>query len=90
MKKKGYKILSRNYRCRFGEIDIVARKGKVLVFVEVKYGKGGRFRIDGRKLRRIEMAAGSFMKRFGSAEEVRLDVVEVSEDGILHIEGVGI
>jgi putative endonuclease len=55
----------------------------------VKYGKGGRFRVDREKMRRIEMAANSFLKKFGDFEELRLDVVEVSEDGIVHIEGVG-
>lgn len=33
---KGYRILERRYRCRTGEIDIIARKGRVIVFVEVK------------------------------------------------------
>ncbi len=36
LKKKGYKILSRNYRTPLGEIDIVAEDGETLVFVEVK------------------------------------------------------
>ncbi len=36
LKKKGYKILGRNYRKRFGEIDIIAKDGTFLVFVEVK------------------------------------------------------
>jgi putative endonuclease len=34
--EKGYHIIERNYRCRFGEIDIVAQEGETLVFVEVK------------------------------------------------------
>ena len=33
---KGYEILARNWRTRFGEIDLIARRGKTLVFVEVK------------------------------------------------------
>ena len=33
----GYEILERNFRCRLGEIDLIAREGKVLVFLEVKY-----------------------------------------------------
>jgi len=36
LKKRGYRILERNYRCRMGEIDIIAMKGGVLFFVEVK------------------------------------------------------
>lgn len=36
LKKKGFKILERNYRTKFGEIDIIARDGSQLVFIEVK------------------------------------------------------
>ncbi len=40
LKELGYVIIERNYRCSLGEIDIVARDGSVLVFVEVKTRKG--------------------------------------------------
>lgn len=36
LQNKNYKILERNFRCRFGEIDIIAQKNKNIVFVEVK------------------------------------------------------
>lgn len=36
LEKKSYKILHRNFRCKYGEIDIVAQKGEFLVFIEVK------------------------------------------------------
>jgi len=35
--KRGLKLLERNYRCRFGEIDLVLRDARTLVFVEVRY-----------------------------------------------------
>lgn len=43
LEQMGYEILEYNYRCRFGEIDIVAKDGEYVVFCEVKY------RADGRK-----------------------------------------
>lgn len=43
LKKRGYKIIQRNYRCREGEIDIIAQKGEFLVFVEVRTKKNTAF-----------------------------------------------
>lgn len=39
LEKQGYEILERNFRCRLGEIDLIARDGLYLVFIEVKYRK---------------------------------------------------
>ena len=43
LRKKGYEIVGANYRCRFGEIDLIAQKGRYLVFVEVKLRAGSNF-----------------------------------------------
>lgn len=43
LKSKGYRILQRNYKCLFGEIDIVAKDGNTVVFVEVKSRKSEDF-----------------------------------------------
>ena len=92
LKRKGYKVIERNYRTRFGEIDIVARKGRVLVFVEVKGGRGRpRYRVTPSKLKKIEFAATDFMRKYGGDyDSVRLDVVEVTEGGVEHIEGINL
>ena len=92
LKKLGYRILARNYRTRFGELDIVALKRKTLVFVEVKGGKGEpRFRVDRRKLRRIELAANDFLSRVDVPhDEVRLDVVEITPEGVRHLVGISL
>lgn len=42
LRKRGYEILAFNYRCPYGEIDVIARHRGVLVFTEVKYRSGGR------------------------------------------------
>lgn len=80
----GYEILERNYRDRLGEIDIVARDGRYLVFVEVKYRanseKGDPAEaVHGGKQRRIRNGARGYLYRHGLGEDVacRFDVVAV-------------
>lgn len=43
LQKMGYQIIAKNYRCLYGEVDVVARDGDTLVFVEVKSRKSGTF-----------------------------------------------
>jgi putative endonuclease len=43
LERRGYAVLARRYRTRFGEIDIIARDGETIVFVEVKTRDGDRF-----------------------------------------------
>lgn len=76
----GYRIVARNYRCRLGEIDIVARDGSFLVFIEVRYRGKGSVESPGeslgpRKLERLRRAVRRYL--VGYAKEppaVRVDV----------------
>ena len=43
LQRQGLKLIERNYRCRFGEIDLIARDGKTLVFVEVRMRSSNEF-----------------------------------------------
>jgi putative endonuclease len=43
LQQQGLKVVARNYRCRFGEIDLIARDGKTLVFVEVRMRASDQF-----------------------------------------------
>ncbi len=66
LKKKGYSIVKSNYRTRFGELDIIASIGNLLVFVEVKLKTGVDFgtpeeMINPRKLRQIQNTAEMFL-----------------------------
>lgn len=84
LQKKGYKILVQNYRCQLGEIDIIARDGDVLVFIEVKTRSGCTFgspaaAVTPRKQRQISKAAQWYLteeRRFDTP--ARFDVVAVS------------
>ena len=84
LKRRGYAILARRFRTRFGEIDIVARDGSSLVFVEVKtrastaYGTAAEA-VTGRKQAKISLMASEFLLRRGApAVPCRFDVVAVA------------
>ncbi len=79
--RRKYRILETNYRCRYGEIDIIALDGETLVFVEVRartsevYGTPEES-VDRRKQRRISMCALNYVSQRGLDEvEARFDVV---------------
>lgn len=87
LREEGYRIVARNWRTRLGEIDIVARDGDVLVFVEVKSRSGPGFggpegAVDRPKQRRIVAAAGAFLAATGCELAARFDVVAVEDDDI--------
>lgn len=95
LKKHGYKILQRNFRSRFGEIDIIAKKNEYLVFVEVKYRKstdygGGAAAIDARKQERIRKTAAIYLRKIKPEPFVRFDVFilhgSFSDKSNLHFE----
>jgi putative endonuclease len=76
----GLAIVARNYRTRFGEVDLVAREGRTLVFVEVRkrswraYG-GAAASVDARKQSRLVAAARHYLARLGKEPACRFDVV---------------
>lgn len=84
LKKLGYKILESNYRCRLGEIDVVAREGKSLVFVEIKTRRGrslgyAKEAVHPRKQRQISKVALTYMKQnHCESAKARFDVVAIS------------
>lgn len=89
--RNGYKILERNYRTKVGEIDIIAFKKGVIVFVEVKtrssgfYGQGFDA-VDSNKRKKIIQTAGIYLSLNGGEKACRFDVVSI-DDGVLnHIE----
>ena len=78
----GYRIVERNFRCRQGEIDIIARKGEVVVFVEVKQRKNADFGearefVTYSKQRRVIAAAELWLLKTGCELQPRFDVIEV-------------
>lgn len=83
LKLRGYEILEYNFRCRNGEIDIIAKDGEYLVFCEVKYRKDDRKgepleAVNLEKQKRISKAAGYYIARTCNINmPCRFDVVGI-------------
>ncbi|MFP4475468.1 MAG: YraN family protein [Desulfatibacillaceae bacterium] len=83
---RGYKILERNWRGRAGEVDVIAKKGRTLVFVEVKARASSRYgnpkeAVHPEKQRRISMVALEYLKSTGHSKAgARFDVVAIRTD----------
>ena len=86
LKKKGYRILEKNFRSKVGEIDIIAEQGGVIVFIEVKARAGHEFghpfmAITPAKQRKIIQTAKSFLARKRISDRpMRFDVVALTSD----------
>jgi putative endonuclease len=81
--RKGYKILSRNYRKPWGEIDVIAEKANSIRFVEVKaVSRESKYHepeelVDERKLKKLARTAALYMETTKDQREYQIDVVGV-------------
>ena len=82
LETKGYLVLEANWRFHRAEVDLIAKDGKILVFVEVKtrssdaFGKPEAF-VDARKQRFLTEAASAYMEQIGHDWEIRFDIISV-------------
>jgi len=87
LRKRGYTLLEKNYRTRFGEIDVIARKQGALVFVEVKTRRNASFgfpeeAVDRRKQAKMIQCAQAYLQAKGLEDRpARFDVLSVIWDG---------
>jgi len=86
LKSLGYRIICRNFRTRSGEIDIIARKGRELVFIEVKTRSSFSFghpeeAVSPRKISRLLKAAGFYLSRCEADTPYRFEILSVMKDG---------
>lgn len=80
--RQGLLAIDRNYRCRSGEIDLIMRDGKQLVFVEVRYRRNTQYgspleSVDHRKQSRLVKAAEHYLQRHGMTN-CRFDVIGIT------------
>ncbi len=95
LKRRGYRIIDRNYRCPHGELDVIATKGGELVFCEVKTRRAGDFEealgaVDERRRKRMARAASFYLaEKARVSESCRFDVIALlkAESGwrIVHV-----
>ncbi len=86
LRGQGMRIVASNYRCRFGEIDIIAQDGETICFVEVRSRRSGApvgaaESVDARKREKLARAARSWLQEQGCEAPCRFDVVEVEWRG---------
>lgn len=95
LKKKGYKILIRNFRYQKAEIDIITEKDSLIVVIEVKARSTDAFNlpqeaVNKRKISLIVSATNHYLEEFNKDQEVRFDIISVlpDEKGKLVIEHI--
>lgn len=91
LKKSGYVILERNFKCPFGEVDIIAGKNDTICFVEVKTRSSDYFGAPNQAvdLQRQKRYINSARYYFAGREincVVRFDIIEITKEGVNHIE----
>ncbi len=85
LESQGLAIVGRNYRCRYGEIDLIAREGVTLVFVEVRARRSNAFggaaaSITAAKRNKLRRAALHYLAALGRNPRCRFDAVLLSGD----------
>jgi putative endonuclease len=83
----GLELIARNYRCRYGEIDLVMRERDTVVFVEVRFRRSGRFgdgidSVNAGKRAKLVRAASAFLAEHPRLADAacRFDVLAISDD----------
>lgn len=86
LKGKGYRIIGRNYKTPVGELDIIAKDGETLVFIEVKTRSSNAFgypfeAVDSRKKRKLKNLALFYLKNQKKNCAARFDVISINLTG---------
>lgn len=88
MIRQGYTLVMRNFRSRYGEIDLIMENEECLVFVEVRLRKSTRFgtpeeTVDARKQEKLRLTAEYYLQNYPTTKQPRFDVVALyAKDGM--------
>jgi putative endonuclease len=91
LESKGYTLVRQNYRHKKGEIDLIVRKNKLLVFVEVRFRSSTEFgfpeqTISEKKKKLLLQTAEQFIIENNWQDNIRFDIIALSDDDLQHFE----
>lgn len=93
LKNNGFAIIKRNFRSKFGEIDIIAKKSEILHFIEVKATSGeyeAVYRLTKTKFNKILKTINYFFMKNGFESDYEIDIICVEKDKIQHIKNISL
>lgn len=87
LEQKGLRLIERNYRSRFGEIDLIMREGSTIVFIEVRYRRskafgGASHSVTSAKQQRLLATAEQFLQQHAPQLPARMDVLALEGNEI--------
>jgi len=85
LEKQGLSLIEKNFHCRQGEIDLIMKQDRSIVFIEVRYRKNNNYggaleSITPKKQKKVKAAAETYMQAKSISSAVRIDVVGMSQD----------
>lgn len=85
LQKQGLSLIEKNFQCRHGEIDLIMKDNKTIVFVEVRYRKNNDFggaleSITPNKQKKVKASAETYIQAKSISNDVRIDFVAMTQD----------
>ena len=85
LQKHGLKLIEKNFHCRHGEIDLIMKDNKTIVFIEVRYRKnndygGATESLTASKQKKVTSSAQAYIQNHSISEDVRIDFVAMTLD----------
>lgn len=91
LKSQNFTILERNFHSKFGEIDIIAKKGEIYHFIEVKATLGDyetAYRVTKSKMEKIIKTIDFYMLKLGFYVEFQIDLICIEKDNVKFLENI--
>lgn len=85
LKKQGFTILERNFHSKFGEIDIIAKKGEILHFIEVKFTQGDYevvYRLNAAKYEKLLKSIDFYLLKHNYENNFQIDLICIQKNNI--------